>query len=139
MVQTFLLSKLIMLTQSARTLVAAGLFPKSDFRKPLESLIPRHIRHISDNVKSFSPTSSSLTTVSGQTLSYESLVVAAGLRINWDGIKGLSAALADPTSGVASIYSYNTCDKVWDEVEGLRSGNAIFTQPSGIVKCAGGA
>lgn len=127
-----------MLTKSCRTLVAAGLANKHDFRKPLETLIPPHITHISDSVQSFSPTLSSLTTVSGRTLRYDSLVVATGLQINWDGIQGLSAALADPTSGVASIYSYNTCDKVWNEVEGLRSGNAIFTQPSGIVKCAGG-
>ncbi|KAG5654524.1 hypothetical protein H0H81_001165 [Sphagnurus paluster] len=65
------------------------------------------------------------------------LVIATGLKINWDGINGLSKALGDPTSGVSSIYSYDTCDKVWEDVEGLRSGRAIFTQPSGIVKCAG--
>jgi len=123
--------------QPGWTLVAAGLYPKSDFRKRLKPLIPPHIMHIADSVQSFSPTSSSLTTVSGQTLRYDSLVVAAGLQINWGGIQGLSAALADPNSGVASVYSYDTCDKVWNEVEGLQSGNAIFTQPAGIVKCAG--
>jgi sulfide:quinone oxidoreductase len=66
------------------------------------------------------------------------LVVAAGLQINWNAIKGLSSALADPTSGVSSIYSFETCDKVWDDIEALRAGNAIFTQPTGVVKCAGG-
>jgi len=44
----------------------------------------------------------------------------------------------DPSSGVSSIYSYETCDKVWNDIETLRSGNAIFTQPAGIIKCAGG-
>lgn len=71
-------------------------------------------------------------------MSYDALVVAAGLQINWNDIKGLSKALADPSSGVSSIYSYNTCDKVWDEIEALRSGQAIFTQPAGVIKCAGG-
>jgi sulfide:quinone oxidoreductase len=66
------------------------------------------------------------------------LVVAAGLQINWNAIQGLSTALADPASGVSSIYSYETCDKVWDDVEALRSGSAIFTQPAGVIKCAGG-
>lgn len=79
-----------------------------------------------------------MTTTSGRQLSYDALVVAAGLQINWNGIQGLTSALADPTSGVSSIYSYVTCDKVWDDVESLRSGNAIFTQPAGIIKCAGG-
>lgn len=79
-----------------------------------------------------------MTTASGRDLSYDILVVAAGLQINWDGVQGLSKALANPSSGVSSIYSYGTCDKVWDDIEGLRSGNAIFTQPAGVVKCAGG-
>jgi NADPH-dependent 2,4-dienoyl-CoA reductase/sulfur reductase-like enzyme len=121
-----------------RTLVGAGLRPKTDFRRPLDSLIPKHITLIPENVQSFSPTTSSVTTTSGRQLSYDALVVAAGLQINWNGIRGLTSALADPTSGVSSIYSYATCDKVWDDVEGLRSGNAIFTQPAGIIKCAGG-
>lgn len=121
-----------------RTLVGAGLRPKSDFRRPFETQIPKHIAHVAENVKSFSPVSSSVTTTSGRDLSYDILVVAAGLQINWDGIQGLSKALANPSSGVSSIYSYGTCDKVWDDIEGLRSGNAIFTQPAGVVKCAGG-
>ncbi|TFK42619.1 FAD/NAD(P)-binding domain-containing protein [Crucibulum laeve] len=123
--------------QPGWTLVGAGLRPKTDFRRQLDSLIPKHIAHIPENVKLFSPKSSSITTETGREISYDVLVVAAGLQINWDGIKGLSGALADPTSGVSSIYSYNTCDKTWDDIESLRSGNAIFTQPAGVIKCAG--
>jgi eukaryotic sulfide quinone oxidoreductase len=89
-------------------------------------------------VKSFSPETNSITTTSGRKISYDSLVVSAGLQINWNGIEGLSKALADPSSGVSSIYSYDTCDKVWNDIEGLRSGNAVFTQPSSVIKCGGG-
>ncbi|TFK29903.1 sulfide-quinone oxidoreductase [Coprinopsis marcescibilis] len=123
--------------QPGWTLVGAGLKPKTDFRRPLASLITPHVTLIPENVATFTPTASSVTTTEGRTLGYDTLVVATGLGINWDGIKGLSSALADPTSGVSSIYSYNTCDKVWDDIEGLRSGNAIFTQPAGVIKCAG--
>jgi sulfide:quinone oxidoreductase len=124
--------------QPGWTLVGAGLRPKSDFRRSLDSLIPiDRITYIQENVKSFSPTSSSVTTMAGRSLSYDALVVAAGLKINWDAIPGLSKALADPLSGVSSIYSYDTCDKVWNDIESLRTGNAIFTQPAGIIKCAG--
>jgi len=59
-------------------------------------------------------------------------VVAPGLQINWNGIKGLSEALASSTSGVSSIYSYQTADKTWNDIESLRDGKAIFTQPSGV-------
>ncbi|KII88568.1 hypothetical protein PLICRDRAFT_161773 [Plicaturopsis crispa FD-325 SS-3] len=123
--------------QPGWTLVGAGLKPKSDFRKPLNSLIPPHISHIPDSVQSFSPASNSLTTASGRTLTYDALVVAAGLQINWTAVPGLASALADPTSGVSSIYSYDTCDKTWRDIDALRSGKAVFTQPAGVIKCAG--
>ncbi|KAG2084448.1 sulfide-quinone oxidoreductase [Suillus cothurnatus] len=122
---------------SFRTLVGSGLSKKTDFRRPLASLFPPHIMHIAENVKSFYPESSSVTTTSGRTISYDSLVVAAGLKTNWDGVAGLPQALADPYSGVSSIYSYDTCDKVLHDVDALRSGNAIFTQPAGVIKCSG--
>ncbi|KAK7014898.1 Pyr-redox-2 domain-containing protein [Favolaschia claudopus] len=119
------------------TLVGAGLKKKTDFVKPLAPLVPSHITFISDRVHKFSPTSSSITTSSGRDISYDSLVVAAGLKINWDGIDGLPQALMNSSSGVSSIYSYETCDKVWSDIDALRSGNAIFTQPAGVIKCAG--
>jgi len=101
------------------------------------SLIPQHLSLIPDNVKTFTPALSYLTTESGRNIFYDALVVAAGLQTNLDAIEGLSLALSDHKSGVSSIYSYETCDKVWTDIENLNSGNALFTQPSGIIKCAG--
>ena len=121
-----------------RTLVGAGLKDKTTLRRPLADLVPKHIAHVPENVKSFEPDASSVTLASGRSISYDILVVATGLKINWDAIPGLSAALANPSSGVSSIYSYNTCDKVWKDVDALRNGKAIFTQPAGPIKCAGG-
>jgi NADPH-dependent 2,4-dienoyl-CoA reductase/sulfur reductase-like enzyme len=123
---------------SRRTLVGSGLKSKEELCRPMSSVIASHLAHIPENVKSFSPDASSVTTTSGRQVSYDTLVVAAGLRSNFDAIPGLSEGLADASSGVSSIYSYNTCDKVWNDIESLRSGRAIFTQPAGIVKCAGG-
>ncbi|KAF9480128.1 FAD/NAD(P)-binding domain-containing protein [Pholiota conissans] len=123
--------------QPGWTIAGSGLKDKTEFRRPLSSLVPKHISLIPENVKSFSPKSSSVVTTTGRDISYETLVVAAGIQSNFDAIKGLPDALASPTSGVSSIYSYATCDKVWREIENLKSGNAVFTQPSGIIKCAG--
>jgi len=123
--------------QPGWTLVGAGLKDKTTLRRPLASLVPSHIGLVSENVKSFEPASSSVTLASGRTLAYDVLVVAAGLKINWDAIPGLSSALASPTSGVSSIYSYDTCDKAWRDIDALRNGKAIFTQPAGVIKCAG--
>ena len=118
--------------------MGSGIYPKSDFNRPLASLVPNHISLIPENAKAFSPTSSSITTTAGRDITYDILVVAAGLQINYDAIKSLPAALADPNSGVSTIYSSQTCDKVWTDIENLKFGTAVFTQPSGIVKCAGG-
>ena len=104
----------------------------------MSPLIPSHLAHIKENVKTFSPDKNFVTTSSGRQIGYESLVVSVGIQINWNGIEGLPKALADPSSGVSSIYSYDTCDKVWNDIEALRSGHAVFTQPSSVIKCGGG-
>lgn len=118
--------------------MGAGLRSKHEFRRPLASLFPPHIAHIKENVATFSPAISSVTTSAGRSITYEALVVAAGLKINWDAIAGLSQALIDPASGVSSIYSFDSCDKTWENIDSLQYGNAIFTQPAGVIKCAGG-
>ncbi|KAH7103826.1 FAD/NAD(P)-binding domain-containing protein [Auriculariales sp. MPI-PUGE-AT-0066] len=123
--------------QPGWTLAGAGLIDKDYTRRPLSSLIPRAIHHFPENVTAFDPASNSVTLASGRTVSYEYLVVAAGLQTNWSAIEGLEGALQDPHSGVSSIYSYNTCDKTWADVSALRTGTAVFTQPAGIIKCAG--
>lgn len=123
--------------QPGWTLVASGLANKAKTRRLVSSLIPSYLSHIVDSVKSFEPNDSSITTLAGRKVSYDNLVVAAGLQTNWNAIQGLTKALADPNSGVSSVYSYDTADKVWSDVRALRSGRAIFTQPAGIIKCAG--
>jgi len=110
-----------------RTLVGSGLCAKSDFRRPLKALIPEHVNLVPESVTSFSPSTSTVTTDSGNILRYDALVVATGLKIKWDAIRGLPEALTNSESGVSSIYSYDTCDKTWHEIEKLQSGRAIFT------------
>ncbi|QRW27203.1 sulfide-quinone oxidoreductase [Rhizoctonia solani] len=104
--------------QPGWTLVGSGLKEKHDLRKPLASLIPLTL-HI---IKTMSPNSPPM---------------AVGLQTNWSAIDGLEKALADPKSGVSSIYSWDTCDKAWRDIDSLREGRAIFTQPAGVIKCAG--
>jgi hypothetical protein len=101
----------------ARTLVGSGLKDKYALRKPLAELVPPHITLHPEHVATFSPESNSVTTASGKTVQYEALVVAAGLKINWDGIANLPQALAHPQSGVSSIYSFDTADKTWADIE----------------------
>lgn len=104
----------------------------------MQSLIPTsYVTHHNERLQSFNPEANSVQTESGRELTYDTLVVAPGLKIKFEAIEGLTKALADPGSGVSSIYSYDTCDKTWADIDALRNGKAVFTQPAGVIKCAG--
>ncbi|KAK6005917.1 hypothetical protein QM012_007559 [Aureobasidium pullulans] len=123
--------------QPGWTLVGGGLKTKEELHRPLNSLIDQKIKLYDTNVNTFSPQDNFLTLDNGDVINYQQLVVAPGINIDYGSIKGLPEALADPQSAVSTIYGYDTCDKVCNTIKQLRKGNAIFTQPSGIVKCGG--
>lgn len=123
--------------QPGWTLVGGGLKTKEELRRPMDSLIDSKIKLYGDTVDTFSPENNFITLGNNDKISYEQLVVAPGIKLDYDSIKGLPEALADPEALVSSIYSYDTCNKVFPSIEKLKKGAAIFTQPAGIVKCAG--
>ncbi|GAA5831195.1 hypothetical protein JCM5353_006548 [Sporobolomyces roseus] len=123
--------------QPGWTLVGAGLKPLSGMHKPMSEVLPEGTVHVPGSVKSFEPEKNQVTTVEGDVVSYDFLVVAPGLKIDFDKIKGLNEGLADPTGPVSSIYSVDSVEKVWTNIQNFKKGNAIFTQPAGIIKCAG--
>lgn len=123
--------------QPGWTLVGGGLKDKTSLRRPLASLIDPKLRFYNTSLASFTPDSNSVTLGNGDKLTYDQLVVAPGIKVDLDSIKGLSEALYDPSAPVSSIYSYDTCDKANRNIKALTSGAALFTQPAGVVKCAG--
>ncbi|KAK8845314.1 hypothetical protein IAR55_006027 [Kwoniella newhampshirensis] len=125
--------------QPGWTIVGSGLAAKESYRRPLASLISPNFAHIPQNASGFEPGANKVLLADGSKLGYDYLVVAAGIQINFDKVKGLSGALADPSkSKVSSIYTYETADKTWDLIHNFKGeGEAIFTQPFGVVKCAG--
>ncbi|KAL7411478.1 FAD/NAD-P-binding domain-containing protein [Mrakia frigida] len=125
--------------QPGWTLVGAGLKKKEDLRRTVASLVPSHLTLHPQHASTFSPSTNSVTLSSGSTLTYDYLVMCPGLQINFGAIKGLEEALKAGTrqSQVGTIYSYDGCDQVWDAVNGFQGKKAIFTQPKGIIKCAG--
>jgi eukaryotic sulfide quinone oxidoreductase len=60
-------------------------------------------------------------------------VVATGRQINWSSIPGLSEAFASLAS---SIYSYDTVDKVWSDIDSLVT-SSVFTQPASNIQYPG--
>ncbi|MGB1884057.1 MAG: NAD(P)/FAD-dependent oxidoreductase, partial [Gammaproteobacteria bacterium] len=77
----------------------------------------------------------SLMTVNGNTVSYDYLIVAAGMKLDWGKIEGLEGNLGK--HGICSNYSYDSVESTWQNIRGMKSGNALFTFPPPPIKCAG--
>ena len=117
------------------TLVGGGVFPKEVTERREADYIPPGVTWHRDAVTEFHPEENYLLTRAGQRLTYDWLVVAAGIQINWDQIKGLQESIGK--DGVCSNYDYRYVDYTWECIRNFGGGTALFTQPSGAVKCGG--
>lgn len=105
--------------------------------RPMFEVIPEGVKHYPLRVSAFDPENNAIKTSDGVDVSYDYLIVAPGLETNFAGVSGLEQALQDTTSQVSSIYSEKTVEQVWKNVQAFKKGPAIFTQPAGVIKCAG--
>ncbi len=119
------------------TLVGAGVFDREISEKEEADFIPDGATWIKEYVESFDPDNNSLKTKDGNSFTYDYLVVAAGIQINWDAIPGLKASVMNPGTGVCSNYSYDTVNYTWENIKNLKKGRMIFTQPNTPIKCGG--
>ncbi len=117
------------------TLVGGGIYPREASRRREADFIPTGVTWIQDAVTTFDPDQNRLSTRDGATLSYDFLVVAPGLKIDWDRIPGLRQSLGQ--NGVCSNYAYEHVEYSWQTIRSFQGGVALFTQPSGVIKCGG--
>lgn len=117
------------------TLVGGGAAKKEDSERTMASVIPDGAVWIQEAVDSFIPEKNTVKTRNGLMLTYDYLIVAAGIEINWKAIKGLEEALG--TKSVCSNYSFEHVDYTWDTLRSFKGGTALFTHPASPVKCGG--
>ena len=117
------------------TLVGGGVFDKEITRRPEGDYVPPGTHWIRDRVAHFEPDANAVRLAGGQRVTYDQLVVALGIQLDWHRIKGLDGHLGK--DGICSNYSYDTVDSTWRFLRGFDGGNAVFTFPSTPVKCAG--
>ena len=101
-----------------------GIVSKESTMRDQEVLIPKGATWIPKRVVKLFPEENKLLLDDGLLLEYEILIVAAGIQINWDGIKGLKESIG--TNGVCSNYSYKYVDSTWREIEKFKGGNAVL-------------
>jgi len=123
--------------QPGWTLVGTGLKSLNQMSTSMESVIPSGVKHYPLRVANFSPETNTIKTAEGIDLEYDYLIVAPGLKTDFSAVKGLQDALDDPTSLVSSVYSEKTVEQTWKNIQAMKSGTAMFTQPAGVIKCAG--
>ena len=119
------------------TLVGGGVFDRNISVREEADYIPAGCNWVKDAVASFDPEQNTVVTKSGESITYDYLVVAAGLQLDWDKIPGLRESVGKPGTGVCSNYSFETVGSTWDNIRQLRKGRAIFTQPGTPIKCGG--
>ncbi|MCU6339370.1 NAD(P)/FAD-dependent oxidoreductase, partial [Enterobacter quasiroggenkampii] len=117
------------------TLVGAGVVSKETTERSQQSLIPKGADWIQEAVEEFNPEVNRFVTKAGTVIQYEILVVAAGIQVDWERIKGLKECIG--RDGVCSNYDYRYVDSTWKSIRQFRGGNAIFSQPNSPIKCGG--
>ncbi|MEO1258166.1 MAG: FAD/NAD(P)-binding oxidoreductase [Bacteroidota bacterium] len=121
--------------QPAWTLVGGGAFDVEDTVRDEIDFIPKNAKWIKDAVQSFDPDNNKLACQSGQTYSYDYLIVVPGIQLDWGKIKGLKETLGK--NGVTSNYLFEFAPYTWECLKNFKGGNAIFTAPNTPVKCGG--
>ncbi|MEK6772944.1 MAG: FAD/NAD(P)-binding oxidoreductase [Bdellovibrionota bacterium] len=117
------------------TLVGAGVVAKEKTKRPMSAVIPSGVSWVKDSVQSVDASANKVTCTSGKEITYDFLVVATGLKLDWNKIKGLEGNLGK--DGICSIYQFEDAEKTAQMIASFKGGNAIFTMPPVPIKCAG--
>jgi len=145
--------------QPGQTLVAAGVWQKSDITYDTANFIPKGAKWIKEMVVSFDPANNKVKTQSGIEVAYDYLVVATGLVLDFASIKGLEGEIMSSSSenevvrkkvGKNGVYSIYFADGAVDTYKGIQeliakakahTGSeklqALFTDPATAIKCGG--
>jgi len=121
--------------QPGFTLVGGGVFRVEQTSRSMGAVMPSKVNWIQAAVESFDPASNSVTLDSGDTVTYERMIVCPGLKMDWDAVEGLKETLGK--NGVTSNYLPDFAPYTWELVSNLKTGKAVFTQPPMPIKCAG--
>ena len=121
--------------QPGWTMVGGGIFTADQTAKTMASLILPGIHWIKAGVTAFEPDKNVVILDGCRVVKYNRLIVARGLKLDWNGIEGLVDTLG--RNGVTSNYRYDLAPYTWELVKNLKQGKALFTQPPMPIKCAG--
>ncbi|MEA1919116.1 MAG: FAD/NAD(P)-binding oxidoreductase [Campylobacterota bacterium] len=145
--------------QPGQTLIGAGLWEQSDIEYNRDDFLPSGVTLIKDSATTFDPKNNKLTTAGGQEISYDYLIIATGLNLNYGAIVGLEGEITSTgtdnsvvknkigKNGVCSIYFADGSTDTYKEIQALIAKakahkgpeklQALFTHPNTPIKCGG--
>jgi sulfide:quinone oxidoreductase len=121
--------------QPGWTMVGAGVFDAAFTARTMAAVLPQGVHWIKAAVAAFEPERNAIVLDGCRVVSYKQLIVCPGLKLDWNGVEGLSDTLG--RNGVTSNYRYDLAPYTWKLVQQMRGGKAVFTQPPMPIKCAG--
>ena len=121
--------------QPAWTLVGAGVFDVKKTIRNEADVMPKKVKWIKQKVASFQPEANTIVLDNNEAVTYQYLIVAPGIQLNWHEIKGLKETLGK--NGVCSNYSVELAPYTWECLSNFKGGKALFTNPNTPVKCGG--
>ncbi len=143
--------------QPGSTLVASGIYTKADVDYDTKDFLPRGVTLLKDRAIDFNPESNKVALESGETLTYDFLIIAAGIALDFGAIKGLEEigdayTVGDASkilkvfgdSGITSVYNIDSSIAMWEQtqkfIQKAKDGQkvkGIFTDPNTAIKCGG--
>lgn len=143
--------------QPGNTLIAAGIYSKEEVLYETKDFIPNGVKVVKDMAMEFDPDNNKVITKNGETISYDYMIVAAGVKLDFGKIQGLedigeAYTLGDASkilkkfgnSGVSSIYNTEGAVATWENMQKFvadaKSGKkvkGVFTHPNTPIKCGG--
>ena len=143
--------------QPGTTLIASGVYTKGDIDYNTSEFVPKGVTLLKDKAVEFNPEANTVALESGDTISYDFLIVAAGITLDYGSIKGLEEVgdaytVGDASkilkvfgdSGVTSVYNVDSSVAMWTQmqkfIEKAKSGQkvkGVFSDPATAIKCGG--
>jgi sulfide:quinone oxidoreductase len=121
------------------SLVASGIKRNNETSKrPLSSLLPKNVNLVKAKAKLLIPENNRIELDNGEIITYDYLILAAGIQPDWDSIDGLKKYIEKDDTGILSVFDYCYSEKANKEIHNFkRGGNILFTVPNTTVKCIG--
>jgi len=145
--------------QPGQTLIAAGVWDKEDIIYKRDDFVPSGVKLIKGSVTAFDPANNKVTVDGKEDVSYDQLIVATGLMLNYGGIKGLEGVITSSgadnavvrqkigKNGTHSIYFRDGSADTWKGIQelvakakahtGTEKLQALFSMPATAIKCGG--